>query len=93
MKEHNVILRHYKDGSVGVHARKNVGENRVDIHEGWAFASPDVMSDTYVKIRNGELDRVETVISGLSKAEAQAAKRYIIMYLQSQNVQVVNPNT
>lgn len=93
MNEHNVILRHYKDGSIGVHARKNTGENRVDIHEGWAFASPDVMSDTYVKIRNGELDRVETVITGLSKAEAQSAKRYIIAYLLSQNTKVVNPNT
>ncbi len=93
MNEHNVIIRHYKDKSIGVHARKDVGENKVEIHESWAHAAPDVMSETYIKIRNGELDRVETAISGLSKAEAQAAKRYLIMYLQNQGIKVINPNS
>ena len=93
MNEHNVIIRHYYDGSVGVHARKDVGENKVEIHEAWANASPDVMSKTYQKIRAGELVKVETVISNLSKAEAQAAKRYLIMYLQNQGVAVINPES
>jgi hypothetical protein len=93
MNEHNVLIRHYRDGSIGVHARKNVGENSVAIHEGWAQASPDVMSNTYQKIRSGELVRVETVMSNLSKSEAQTAKRYLIMYFQNQDITVINPDS
>ena len=93
MNEHNVIIRHYRDGSIGVHARKNVGENSVAIHEGWAQASPNVMSKTYQKIRSGELIKVETVMSNLSKAEAQSAKRYLIMYFQNQGTTVINPDS
>ena len=93
MNEHNVLIRHYLDGSIGIHARKNVGENSVSIHESWAHASPDVMSSTYQKIRAGELVRVETVMSNLSKSEAQAAKRYLIMYFRNQGITVINPDS
>jgi len=93
MNEHNVLIRHYRDGSIGIHARKNTGENKVDIHESWAQAAPDVMSNTYQKIRAGELAKVETVISNLSKAEAQAAKRYLILYFQNQGITVINPES
>jgi hypothetical protein len=93
MKEHNVLIRHYRDGSIGIHARKNVGENKVEIHESWAQASLDVMSKTYQKIRAGELVRVETVIQNLSKSDAQAAKRFLIMYFQNQGISVVNPES
>ena len=93
MKEHNVIIRHYRDGSLGIHARKNVGENNVEIHESWANTSPDIMSKTYQKIRAGELIKVETVIQNLSKSEAQAAKRYLIMYFQNQGISVINPES
>jgi predicted transcriptional regulator len=93
MNQHNVLIRHYQDGSIGIHARKDVGENRVDIHESWAKAAPDVMSKTYQKIRAGELTKVETVIQNLSKAEAQSAKRYLIMYFQNQGKSVVNPES
>ena len=93
MKEHNVLIRHYQDGSIGIHARKNVGENKVEIHESWANAAPDVMSKTYQKIRAGELVKVETVIQNLSKSDAQAAKRFLIMYFQNQGISVVNPES
>lgn len=93
MNEHNVLIRHYQDGSVGIHARKNAGDNSVEVHEAWAQAAPDVMSKTYQKIRAGELVRVETVIQNLSKSEAQAAKRYLIMYFQNQNIVVINPES
>lgn len=93
MNEHNVLIRHYRDGSIGIHARKDTGENKVDIHEGWAHAAPDVMSNTYQKIRAGELVKVETVISNLSKSEAQAAKRYLIKYFQNQGITVINPES
>lgn len=93
MNQHNVIIRHYRDGSIGIHARKDTGENKVEIHEDWAFASPNVMSKTYQKIRSGELVKVETVISSLSKADAQAAKRYLIMYFQNQGIDVINPES
>lgn len=93
MNQHNVIIRHYRDGSIGVHARKDVGENKVEVHEAWAHASPDVMSKTYQKIRAGELAKVETVISNLSKTDAQAAKRYLIMYFQNQGITVINPDS
>ena len=93
MNEHNVIIRHYQDGSIGVHARKDVGGNDIKIHEGWAHAAPDVMSKTSEKIRAGELVKVTTVISNLSKAEAQAAKKYLIMYFQNQGISVINPES
>jgi hypothetical protein len=93
MNQHNVLIRHYSDQSIGVHARKDVGENNIDIHKSWAEAAPDVMSETYQKIRAGELVKVETVITGLSKAEAQAAKRYLISYFLSQGIIVINPNS
>jgi hypothetical protein len=93
MKEHNVLIRHYRDSSIGIHARKDTGENKVEIHESWAHASPDVMSKTYQKIRAGELVKVETVISNLSKAEAQSAKKYLIMYFQNQGISVINPES
>ena len=93
MNEHNVLIRHYRDGSIGVHARKNAGENSVVIHESWAQASPNVMSKTYQKIRSGELVKVETVMSNLSKSEAQSAKRYLIMYFQNQGTVVINPDS
>lgn len=93
MNEHNVIIRHYTDGSIGIHARKDVGEHRVDIHEAWAHAAPDVMSETYKKIRNGELAKIETAIPNLSKSEAQTAKRYLILYFQNQGTTVINPNS
>jgi hypothetical protein len=93
MNEHNVIVRHYQDGSIGVHARKDTGENKVEIHESWANASPDVMSKTYQKIRAGELIKVETVISNLSKVEAQSAKKYLILYFQNQGISVINPES
>ena len=51
MNEHNVLIRHYRDGSIGVHARKDVGENKVERHESWANIAPDVMIKTYQKIR------------------------------------------
>jgi hypothetical protein len=93
MNEHNVIIRHYQDGSIGVHARKDVGNNDIKIHEGWAYQSPDVMSKTFQKIRAGELIKVETVISNLSKSEAQSAKKYLIMYFQNQGISVINPES
>jgi hypothetical protein len=93
MNEHNVIIRHYRDGSIGIHARKDVGENKVEIHEGWAHRAPDVMSKTFQKIRAGELIKVETVISNLSKAEAQSAKKYLIAYFQNQSFTVINPES
>lgn len=93
MNEHNVLIRHYRDGSIGIHARKNTGENKVEIHESWANAAPDVMSKTYQKIRAGELVRVETVIQNLSKSDAQTAKRFLIMYFQNQGISVINPES
>jgi predicted transcriptional regulator len=85
MNEHNVVVRHYANGDFGVHARKHTGDNDVKIHEGWARAAPNVTSETYTRIRNGELVKVETVISNLSKSEAEDAKRYISQYLSYLN--------
>jgi hypothetical protein len=51
------------------------------------------MSKTFQKIRAGELIKVETVISNLSKAEAQSAKKYLIAYFQNQSFTVINPES
>lgn len=88
MQNHKVTIRHYNDGAISVHARKDETYDIESITK-WAFAQ-DCQSPVFEYTRLGKLEFVQVAIDELSRSEAESSKKTLIRYYRNMGRKVLN---
>jgi hypothetical protein len=73
--QHMIQERIYSDGSSSIHAKKE--EHKIEYYFDQADRHPEITSPVFEYARQRKLQRVDILMRGLSKSEANFAKKVI----------------